>query len=40
MRQRIVDGVYLRSVRQSPAILELKGNGSTFLAMRTTEIQE
>ena len=40
MRQRIVDGMYLRSVRQSPVILKLKDNGTTFLAMRTPEIHE
>ena len=31
MRRRIVDGVYLSSVWQSPVILKLMGNGSTFL---------
>ena len=40
MRQHIVDGVYLRLIRQSPVILKLKGNGATFLTMRTSEIHE
>ena len=38
MRQRIVYGVYLRSVRLSPVILKSKSRSTTFLAMRTTEI--
>ena len=36
----IFDGVYLRSVRQSLVILNLKGNGSSFLALQTTGIYE
>ena len=40
MLQRIVDGVYLGSVKQSSVILKLRGNDTTFLAMRTTEIHE
>ena len=35
-----VDDVYLRSVRQSPVILNLKGNGFSFLTVRTTGIHQ
>ena len=40
MGQRVVDGVYLKSARQSSVILKSKSYGTTFLAMRTTEIHE
>ena len=40
MRQHIADGVYLRSVRKSLVILKLKGSGTAFLAMQTTEIHK
>ena len=35
-----VNDVHLRSVKQSPVIANLKGNGFSFFAVRTTEIQE
>ena len=37
MSQHNADEIYLRSVKQSPLILKLEGNGTTFLALWPTE---